>query len=379
MRFATVLLATVLFAMLGPRVHAQERAPTWGDVGGRIERGVEDALDGVAALTRVPPPLVGVLLPPDGDSHAAALLPDQWTPLAERESAPHRLVLLVHGLDEPGDIWCDLAPALVEAGHAVARFEYPNDQHVVDSGAAMLAALRQARSQGVTDVSIIAHSMGGLVTLDALTRDGASSPEAADGSDLPRVERFIAVGTPWRGSPWAAWRGVTEVREQVQRWAASDAWDLTPMLRGRGDGRGQAAEDLAEGSSILAELSKRALSPQIRLTLIAGSIGGNDEAELSWMDQSRLLREVVGREGVADLKRTIMQKGRRLGDGVVPIRSALGRQTDDQVTLSANHRGLLRRTPIDFVTAAEASEAPPAIAVILERLEDQLPAGSSDD
>ena len=39
-------------------------------------------------------------------------------------------LVLIHGLDEPGDIWDDLAPALTAAGYAVWEYRYPNDQGI---------------------------------------------------------------------------------------------------------------------------------------------------------------------------------------------------------------------------------------------------------
>src|SRR5690606_22566445 len=62
----------------------------------------------------------------DGDGATRA---EAWIPVADAAGpATDRVVLLVHGLDEPGDIWDDLTPALHEAGHTVVRFNYPNDQ-----------------------------------------------------------------------------------------------------------------------------------------------------------------------------------------------------------------------------------------------------------
>ena len=37
-------------------------------------------------------------------------------------------VILVHGLDDPGKVWMNLAPALVKEGFSVWIMTYPNDQ-----------------------------------------------------------------------------------------------------------------------------------------------------------------------------------------------------------------------------------------------------------
>ena len=39
----------------------------------------------------------------------------------------------LHGLDDPGMVWMNLAPALHAAGHGVSVLNYPNDQPVRDS------------------------------------------------------------------------------------------------------------------------------------------------------------------------------------------------------------------------------------------------------
>ena len=59
------------------------------------------------------------------------------------------------------------------------------------------------KDRGETDVTLIGHSMGGLVSYDLLTR-----PAFVDESGArPRVDRLITLGTPFGGSPWAPLRG----------------------------------------------------------------------------------------------------------------------------------------------------------------------------
>jgi flagellar biosynthesis GTPase FlhF len=125
------------------------------------------------------------------------------------DPVPARAVLLVHGLDEPGGIWDALAPALAEAGHPAVRFEYPNDQPPARSAALLADALADLRRAGLTSLDIVAHSMGGLVATDVLTR-----PEFENRA-RPRVPLLVTVGTPFDGSPWADLQPVSELREQI--------------------------------------------------------------------------------------------------------------------------------------------------------------------
>ena len=42
-------------------------------------------------------------------------------------------VVLVHGLDDPGEVWQSLAPVLVKENFNVWLMQYPNDQPIVES------------------------------------------------------------------------------------------------------------------------------------------------------------------------------------------------------------------------------------------------------
>lgn len=365
----TALAAAVIGAcLLAPAAAAQERErPTWREVLQRFEGRLDEALDRVARVDESAAPLVGIYFPPGPAPDDAAALPNLWRPLAERADVPRRLVLLVHGLDEPGDIWVDLAPALVEAGHDVARFEYPNDQRVHASAAQLLESLRRARAAGVEEVVLIGHSMGGLVSFDALTREDGYAGLVAGGDTLPRVERLIAVGVPWEGSPWASLRAAAEVREQVQRWFMDKSWSLAPLLDYRRDGRGQAGDDLAPGSALITELRARPMPEGLALTTLAGRIAAAEPPDLAWLRESKLARRMVGDEQLDELVERLQRPGRMVGDGAVPLESALARAGEDAAVFEVNHRALIRRSPVDFLTGT-VGDRPPGIDVILARL-----------
>lgn len=364
-----VSVSLAAIALLSAPVPAQTG---WKELARRFERAFDDLVAQVEQAPQVAQPQVGIFVPADPGAKSAAALPSKWSPLPSQD-APASLVLLVHGLDEPGDIWCDLAPALVEAGHSVARFEYPNDQPVHASSALLIEHLRKARSGGVREISIVAHSMGGLVSFDAMTRDDGYAGDVGERDDLPRIVRLIAVGTPWNGSPWANLRAITEVREQVQRWYMNESWDVRPLLQFRNDGRGEAGGDLAEKSALIQTLKQRAVPEALALTLVAGRLTRAEPEELTWIEESGLLRRLLGPERVGELTAQLRAAAGELGDGVVPLASALARSDADRVVLDANHRGLIRRTPVDFVGSADKDAPPPAIAVILERLHAPTP------
>lgn len=56
---------------------------------------------------------------------------ERETPVADRLS--RRSIVLVHGLDDPGKVWQNLAPVLKKEKFNVWLMHYPNDQPVVES------------------------------------------------------------------------------------------------------------------------------------------------------------------------------------------------------------------------------------------------------
>ncbi len=370
----TKLLATLCLAAVHLGLTACDRSedqpadsPSWRESMQRFEERLDKTFGELTWTAQDAEPLVGVFIPADSSPEAARAMPSKWRPLSDTKPASARLILLVHGLDEPGDIWADLAPAIVEAGHSVARFEYPNDQRVHDSAVLMLEHLRAARALGVEEVVIVAHSMGGLVSFDALTHPDGYAGDPSGSGPYPRVTRFIAVGTPWEGSPWAPLRAAAEVREQVTRWILEESWDIRPVLNYRSDGSGQAGQDLTPGSDLLADLAARDWPKRLPLTVLAGQITRPDPDKFEQLEDSRFLRQVLGQEQLDRLLDDLRHASEELGDGVVSVKSACARKTDDAHVFEVNHRALIRHSPVDFLTGQEA-DGPPGIPIILDRI-----------
>lgn len=293
-----------------------------------------------------------------GEAGAPGMLAG-WPALGDGE-LPARVVVLVHGLDDPGDVWEDLAPELARAGHGVVRLEYPNDQAIAASGALVREQIAGLRARGVERMDLVCHSMGGLVAWDALTRAGE------DG--LPTTGRIVTIGTPWEGSPWAGVRALSEVREVVQRWVQSESRDPAAAWAFLGDGSGEAGADLVPGSEYLTELLARPAPACEGLTVIVGRLAQGAGLDPEWIGTSELLGRVLGAEERENLLGAARRAAGVLGDGVVPMDSAFALDAPDTVVLEANHRGLVRRTPVDFLTGGGGEMPPPAVAVVLERL-----------
>jgi len=258
-----------------------------------------------------------------------------WSPSTPNSpTTPATLVVLVHGLDEPGEIWNELAPTLNAAGHRVARFEYPNDQAIAASATLFLHHLELLHASGTEHVSIVAHSMGGLVARDALTRTGL------DLARRPVTDRLITVGTPNHGSDWARGRIVGEARERAVRLfdRARHGRTLFPDAAAS-DTAGQAGTDLLPDSPYLVELNGRPL-PAVPFTLVYAAISSAAGAATD-----------------------------ALGDGVVSVDSARLQGVTDVVFLEATHRSMLRT----LVRTPDANNPPPAFPTILSRLATDLP------
>lgn len=300
-----------------------------------------------------------------------------WNPIAPGDATPDRLVVLVHGLDEPGDIWDDLAPAIRADGLRVARFDYPNDQPIADSADLLGAALASLCASGTERIDLVCHSMGGLVARDVLTRDAYYAGHPAGSPDLPVVERLITVGTPNFGAPLAPLRGVSEIRDQLVRLVNDDGVTLAGLMRFSADGKGEAGIDLLPGSDFLTDLNARPLPAPLRMTVIIGRAAPTERART--LADTELSRAMGIDDDLDDLLTALIPIGEDIGDGVVPAASAALPGVEDTVHLEGNHRSVLRRIPAELAIREALGDTPdqtpPAIPVILDRLAEPVESG----
>ncbi|MHC4993380.1 MAG: esterase/lipase family protein [Planctomycetota bacterium] len=278
-----------------------------------------------------------------------------------------RAVVLVHGLDDPGWMWRDLSPRMLDAGHVVLRFEYPNDQPIADSADFLASNLQDLRTIGIVAVDVVAHSMGGLVTRDVLTRAAYYNGDGTGGARFPSVDRFVMLGTPNHGSAMVRLRGVAELREQVYRWFSGE-WSWQDAMD---DGAGEAGRDLLPDSDFLRRLNGRPHPTHTRFTIVAGQLSPVSEEELTTLvKRVEALARSMGMDDTpgSRMATSVFQEAvRGLGDGVVSIESARLLDVSDVVLVEANHLSMI-------VNLLPSDSTPPAIPTVLERLGRPAPA-----
>ncbi len=270
-------------------------------------------------------------------------------------------VVLVHGLDDPGKVWQNLAPALVKEGLSVWRLEYPNDQPIVESTMLFFEELKKLRRLGVDHIAIVAHSMGGLVSRDLLTSGAINYSRFVQQQLAPRVEKLIMVGTPNHGSQMARFRFFTEVRDHLDRLFKGQANGLGFVL----DGAGEAKIDLLPGSLFLTRLNGRPHPAGVKMFIIAGITAPWSETEINgWLSS---LDEKVRRDSSEEIEKissAMQSMSHGLGDGLVTVESA---RLDNVpfLTVPGTHLSMIRNIAMD------SDRVPPAVPIIVKQLKNE--------
>lgn len=267
-------------------------------------------------------------------------------------------IVLIHGLDDPGKVWMNLAPTLVARGFDVLLMNYPNDQPVTDSTELFLGELIKLRDQNTRRISIVAHSMGGLITRDLLTSPEIGYDRLLEQQLVPEVDQFIMVGTPNHGSQIARFRALGELRDQFDRLMKGEINGLGFIL----DGAGEAKIDLLPGSRFLNTLNKRPHPEGVTMLIIAGiAVPWNQEDLKGWLGA---LERTIGenrRSEVEQLGEFINSMSYGLGDGLVTVQSTLLPGVE-HLKVNGTHLSMIR----NITTASE--RVPPAVPIIVEKL-----------
>jgi len=270
-------------------------------------------------------------------------------------------VILVHGLDDPGIIWQNLAPILAESGYRVWVMSYPNDQPIRDSAYFFKKQLELfVGEEGPAPVAIVSHSMGGLVAREMLTNPDIGYERKIKEKLMPAITHFIMIGTPNHGSVFSRLRIFTEIRDQL----VSVGKDQYSWLRSVFDGMGEAGIDLYPGSEFLVELNGRPLFGAEKMLIIAGIMSPWDQKDIE-----RGIEEI--QQSFPESSQTSFIKFQPLlekmisevGDGLVSVESARLAGVP-LLQVQGTHVSIIR----NLLKSSE--RIPPAIPIILRELED---------
>jgi pimeloyl-ACP methyl ester carboxylesterase len=278
--------------------------------------------------------------------------------LTKSENRQTLTVILIHGLDDPGTIWGDLIPWLEENGYRTYLFCYPNDQPIRESARFLAAELQLHHRELGKRVSMVAHSMGGLVAREMMTNPDMGYLKGVAGKAMPEIGRLIMVGTPNHGSVFARLQFISEIFEQLFKMAEGD-YNLLQLFV---DGMGEAAEDLYPGSAFLTELNSRQQEAKVPMLVIAGVVSPWKPDEIMvFMEYAQILMpESIG-SSFASLLPPLRRAVQELGDGVVSEQSA-ALPGVPLIKVRANHISMIHNL------LPGQARVPPAIPIILETL-----------
>lgn len=253
--------------------------------------------------------------------HEGRSLPLDKAALAQQlPGATGKILVLVHGLCMNDLQWRSATPAGVqdygqqarELGYTPVYLHYNTGLHTSVNGgqfAALLEQLLQAWPKAVEDITLLTHSMGGLVA-----RSACHSAASQDMQWLKRLRNLVFLGTPHHGAPL----------EKVGNWVDTilGSNPVTRPFAKIGQIRSAGITDLRHGNVLPADWQRadrfasgadtRQPLPlpagvacfAVAATLGAGPVaGGNGRKAGGALDNG-------------------------LGDGLVPLASALGQHPD---------------------------------------------------
>jgi pimeloyl-ACP methyl ester carboxylesterase len=265
-------------------------------------------------------------------------------------------IVLIHGLDDPGKVWRNLAPALIEQNYGVWLMTYPNDQPVVESARLFFEELKQRHDQADQPISIVAHSMGGLVSREMLSNPDIHYQQAVNDKLAPAVERLIMVGTPNHGSQLARFRIFAELRDHLTRLVKGEAAWLGAIF----DGAGEAKIDLLPGSRFLTELNARPYPQGVNQLIIAGVMSPWTERDVNdWREQMNPKILDLREDQIDALSEHLISMADGLGDGLVTVESTR-LEGVPHLTVEGTHLSMIRNL------MKNSRRIPPAVPIVID-------------
>jgi pimeloyl-ACP methyl ester carboxylesterase len=265
---------------------------------------------------------------------------------------PHRpVVVLIHGFNSTPDQNAAIMIPIQKAGYPCGTFAYPNDQPLSMSTQLLSEELRRfARQYPDRRVILVCHSMGGLIAR-ACIENSHDNPG--------NVIRLVMIAPPSHGTLLAHFAVGTDVWEH---WL--DRKSGSPWHRFRDsvvDGLGEAADDMCPNSPFLTELNSRPRNSHVRYTVLLGTGGCLEEAQVCWMRKcvrERLAKCPGAKKSakqidavLSDIDELVAGKG----DGVVAIKRGRLDGVSDTLVMPFGHMAVTGEPRTDIVRDVQAA------------------------
>ena len=235
--------------------------------------------------------------------------------IASFPEASSKLLVLVHGSSMSDLSWTrkghDHGAALARAlGCSTIYLHYNTGLHVSTNGrafAALLENLVEAWPVRVDELTIVAHSMGGLVS-----RSACDAAAVAGQRWLPKLRNLVFLGTPHHGAPYERAGNRVDLALGISRYSA-------PFAR-LGQIRSAGVTDMRHGSVRDEDWQ------------------GRDRFEYG-ADRRRPMPLPAGVRCLAvAANKAATEGGKPFSDGLVPVDSALGRHARPEMTLAFENK-----------------------------------------
>lgn len=107
----------------------------------------------------------------------------------------HKAVIVVGGIHDTYKHFASWEKDLGKDGALVVGFDHNHQSSTMTaSGKELADSIRELKAQGIDDITIVAHSMGGLVSKAAIN----DLAQTGDAQNFEKID-FHALGTPWGG------------------------------------------------------------------------------------------------------------------------------------------------------------------------------------